>query len=78
MYTNIKDLNITISKKHETKKDDFVWSFNLVLTKKARKELLTKERMRTIKREKRKKKRDINESDFLKSMSGRFEPATPA
>ena len=48
MYTNIKDLNITISKENKTKKNDFVWSFNLVLTKKARKELLTKERMRKI------------------------------
>ena len=28
--------------------NDFVWSFNLVLRKKARKELLTKERMRKI------------------------------
>ena len=40
-----------------------------------------RKRGREVEREKERKKereRDINESDFLKSVSGRFEPTTPA
>ena len=42
MYKNIKNLNISNSKEKNEKYNDFVWSFNLVLKKKARKEPLKK------------------------------------